>query len=181
MIGMISGSVALVVAMIFIFTMVPGNNIFGRVSMTDVNQNKPLEGSIFDNVILNPSAIDVTLQAGLGSKENLEITNNNDQTIFFRCGIYNKDASDKYAPQSSCQASDMSENNLRFIEIPAGETKTFSIKTETKNDYKYMTPEGETYQVTTTKGAYSNQVLIAAGTTSEEQEVKEVSLSILVQ
>ncbi len=183
MIGLTVGFVAIVIGILVpIFIMIPGNGVFGRVSTGDINQDKivePFEGNIFDNVILSPSPIGIILEPGEEKIETLEIANNNDQTLFFRCGIYNQDSS-KYAPQSICQT-DGEESYLGFIEIPARAKKTFSIKTTTKKNHQHMSPEGEGFTVTTNSGTYSNKVLIAAGTQTEEQEVKEVLLTILVE
>jgi len=177
MIGLISGLVVIIIAMVLILTINPTGN---PVKELEENSEENIVQNIFDNVVLSPSPIGISFKPGEEKIEILEITNNNDQTLFFRCGIYNEDSS-KYAPQSTCKAQDGEEGALGFIEIPAKAKKTFSIKTTTKKNHQHMSPEGEGFTVTTNSGTYNNKVLIAAGTQAEEQEVKEILLTILVE
>jgi hypothetical protein len=173
---LIIGLIVIAATLIFIFVINPALSKTGSF----VEEVEDSEQNIFDNVLIDPSAIGVNIKPGQELTNNFEVINNGDQTLFFRCGIYSKNSRDKYAPSSTC-TSEGEKDGLGFIEIPAGKKEEFSVKTETQKDSKYFTLELEEYSVTTKKGTYEDKILISVGTKAEEQEVKEIPLSILVE
>ena len=175
MVGLIIGVV--VISAIFVIYGF-SKNFTGYETGSSVEDIQEL--SMLENVIFDPSDVEISIGLGEEKTGNLEITNNNKKTLFFRCGIYDAYSNDKFAPQSSCSASDEEGTYLGFVEIPSGEKKSFTIKITTKKGASYMNLQGGTYTVTTKKGIYANKILISFGEEAKEEEKKEFALVMIV-
>ena len=102
-IWLIVGFVAIIATFVFIFVVNPALSKTGK---SIEEQNPETAEEILENVIFEPSTLDVEIGKGDEKTKMLGITNNDKKSLFFRCAIYNSYSSEEGAPSQSCEANE---------------------------------------------------------------------------